>query len=183
VTTRGPNGRWNAAALGLRAPGFDDEDRPGVHAVTYGDTRTQRNFEREGGGVVQFLADPRAFVDAALTVWETDEPVLDAADAWVRVAVESRGADERAGTRRERWALTPVESAVRREYVPAVNRGFCAVVDATVAASRLDVPGYDVDALLDRLDYFAETVERCGGPREREAFERIDEATGWRGRR
>jgi len=48
-----------------------------------------------------------------------------------------------------------------------------------VAASRLDVPGFDTAELLDRLRYFADVVERCGGPAEREAFARIDEATGW----
>ncbi|TKX76897.1 DUF447 domain-containing protein, partial [Halorubrum sp. SD626R] len=29
---------------------------------------------------------------------------------------------------------------------------------------------------------FADVVERCGGPAEREAFARIHEATGWRDR-
>ena len=193
VTTRGPDGRWNAAALGLRAPEFHaDVDRDGtdapdadlpVTAVTYGNTRTRRNFRREGGGVVQFVADPRTFVDAALSVCESVDPVLPSADAWVEVDAAFRGAEERNGTRRERWALSPVETGVRREYVPTINRGFCAVVDATVAASRLDVTGYDADRLLDRLAYFAETVERCGGPRERAAFTRIDELTGWRERR
>jgi len=52
-----------------------------------------------------------------------------------------------------------------------------------VAASRLDVPGYETATLLDRLAYFADVVDRCGGPREREAFARIDEVTGWRARR
>jgi len=51
-----------------------------------------------------------------------------------------------------------------------------------VAASRLDVPGFDTAELLDRLRYFADVVERCGGPAEREAFTRIGEATGWRER-
>jgi len=82
-----------------------------------------------------------------------------------------------------RWGLSPRSSTVRERTVPTINRGFYAVVDATVAASRLDVPAFDTDALLDRLAYFAETVERCGGPAEREAFARIDELTGWRERR
>jgi len=44
------------------------------------------------------------------------------------------------------------------------------------------VPGFDTAELLDRLRYFADVVERCGGPAEREAFTRIGEATGWRER-
>ena len=177
VTTRGPNDRWNVAALGLHAP--DDPSDP-VTARTYGRTRTWRNFAERGGGVVQFTTDPRTFVDAALTVREVDESVLPAADAWVEVTVEEVESETEGDTTVRTWALDPTESAVVRERVPTVNRGFGAVVDATVAASRLDVSGFDTGELLDRLRYFADVVERCGGPAEREAFARIDEATGWR---
>lgn len=176
VATRGPNGLWNHAALGLHAG-------DPVTAHTYGDTRTRRNFRRRGGGVVQFVDDPRAFVDAALSVHETETRTLDAAAAWVAVEAERGGEREEGETTVREWALTPGEAAVRRETVPTINRGFGAVVDATVAASRLDVPGVDEAALLDRLDYFARTVETCGGPAEREAFARIDDYVGWRDRR
>ncbi|SFR30615.1 DUF447 domain-containing protein [Halorubrum sodomense] len=179
VTTRGPNDRWNVAALGLHAP--DDPDGP-VTARTYGRTRTWRNFTERGGGVVQFTVDPRTFVDAALTVREVDAAVLPSADAWVEVDVGEVAVETEGDTTVRTWALSPVESEVVTERVPTVNRGFGAVVDATVAASRLDVPAFDADELLERLEYFADVVERCGGPAEREAFARIDEATGWRER-
>ncbi|WP_280587932.1 DUF447 domain-containing protein [Halorubrum sp. Boch-26] len=177
VTTLGPNDRWNVAALGIHAPA--DPDAP-VTARTYGRTRTWRNFAERGGGVVQFTTDPRTFVDAALTVRETDDPVVETVDAWVEVTVDAVGSETEGDTTIRTWALEPVESEVLRERVPTINRGFGSVVDATVAASRLDVPGFDTDALLDRLTYFADVVDRCGGPAEREAFARIDEATGWR---
>jgi hypothetical protein len=191
VTTLGPNDRWNVAALGLHAPagvadppdpeGFATDDP--VTATTWGDTRTRRNFGREGGGVVQFVTDPRTFVDAALSVREEPDPVLDAAAAWVRVDADRRASETVEGTRREEWALVPTASTVRERRVPTVDRGFLAVVDATVAASRLDVDAYDTDALLDRLDYFASVVDSCGGPRAREAFARVDEHANWRERR
>ncbi|MUW14514.1 DUF447 family protein [Halorubrum sp. CBA1125] len=179
VTTRGPNDRWNVAALGLHAP---ETPTGPVTARTYGRTRTWRNFTERGRGVVQFTTDPRTFVDAALTVREADDPVLDAADAWVEVRVEAVARETDGDTVVRTWALDPVESAVRAERVPTVNRGFGAVVDATVAASRLDVPAFDTEAIFDRLRYFADVVERCGGPAEREAFARIDAVTGWRER-
>ncbi|AXG07352.1 DUF447 family protein [Haloplanus rubicundus] len=179
VATLGPNDRWNQAALGLHAP--DDADDP-VTAVTWGRTRTRGNFERRGGGVIQFTTDPREFVDAALDVTETDEPVREGAAAWVEVDARRIEAGEDGGTEWVRWALAPRSATVRERTVPTINRGFYAVVDATVAASRLDVPTFDTETLLDRLDYFAETVERCGGPAEREAFARIDDLTGWRER-
>ncbi|MFC5278156.1 DUF447 domain-containing protein [Halorubrum rubrum] len=177
VATLGPNGLWNVAALGLHAPETAGDP---VTARTYGRTRTWRNFTERGGGVVQFTADPREFVDAALTVREETDPVLPGADAWVEVDAREVADETRGDLTVRTWALDPVESAVVSERVPTINRGFGAVVDATVAASRLDVPAYDTAELLDRLRYFADVVDRCGGPAEREAFARIDGATGWR---
>ena len=186
VTTLGPNGEWNLAALGLRAPGNDGpgndtpEDENGrcatgdrVTARTWGRTRTWRNFTERGGGYVQFTRDPRTFVDAALSVRESDDPVLEEADAWVRVEVERLDEGESGGTAWVDWALSPVGSAVLRETVPTTNRGYYAVVEATVAASRLDVDAYDRAELIERLRYFESVVETAGGPAEREAFERV----------
>jgi hypothetical protein len=188
ATTRGPNDRWNVAALGLHAPdGTAPDPDPSafaaddpVTATTWGRTRTWRNFRERDGGVVQFVTDPRDFVDAALSVREEPDPVLDSAAAWVRVEATSRGHERVEGARRERWALAPTESAVRERRVPTHDRGFAAVVDATVAASRLDVDAYESAALRDRLRYFETVVDSCGGPRVREAFARVDEYADWR---
>ncbi|ELZ80648.1 hypothetical protein C454_10096 [Haloferax gibbonsii ATCC 33959] len=192
VATLGPNDRWNFAALGVRAPesdaGTDDSggsatgSPPPATATTWGNTRTRRNFHRQGGGVVQFVSDPRAFVEAAMTIYERDSPLLDSADAWAEVEATAVDSGEDGGTEWEEWELRPVDAAVEQRRPFTINRGFGAVIDATVAASRLDVPAFDTDDLLDRLAYFAETVGKCGGEREREAFARIDELTGWRER-
>lgn len=168
VTTRGPDGRWNVAALGLE-PGEP------VTARTWGRTRTRRNFEREGGGVVQFIHDPMTFVEAALAISETDTPVLDTAAAWVEVDVERLGDGTESGTGWVDWALHPVDAAVEREAVPTIERGFNAVVEATVDASRLGVAGYDETALRDRLARHRAVVERCGSDRDRAAMDRLDE--------
>ncbi|WP_276272266.1 DUF447 domain-containing protein [Haloarcula litorea] len=180
VTTLGPNDLWNVAALGLHAPddGRDDEDSDAtVTATTWGRTRTWRNFRERGGGYVQFTRDPVDFAEAALSVREAADPVLDSADAWVRVAVARLADGEDGGTRWVEWALTPIESAVERRAVPTTNRGHAAVVEATVAASRLDVDSYDTETLLDRLRYFESVVETAGSERERAAFERVRELT------
>jgi len=178
VATLGPNELWNMAALGVHAP--DKPDEP-VEATTWGNTRTRRNFHRQGGGVIQFTADPREFVDAAVTIREESEPVLPQADAWVEVAAEAVDSGDDGGTSWERWELRPTgEGTVETTRPQTINRGFYAVIDATVAALRLDVPAFETDVLVDRLAYFEETVEKCGGPREREAFETLSEETGWR---
>jgi hypothetical protein len=175
VTTQGPNGLWNLAALGLRAPGVDEVGGDRVTARTWGRTRTWRNFRERGGGVVQFVVDPRTFVDAALSVTEREDAVLPAATAWVRVEAEALREGEEGGTEWVDWALTPVEHEVYDTEVPTFNRGYAAVVEATVAVSRLDVPGYDRGALLDRLRWLESVVERAGGRREREAYARVRE--------
>lgn len=169
VTTRGPDDAWNVAALGVHAPTAPEP----ATARTWGRTRTRRNFVERGGGYVQFTRDPVLFVDAALGVREESEPTLDSADAWVRVAVDrlETGRDE--GTEWVEWELSPVESAVRRETVPTFNRGYAAVVEGTVAASRLDVDAFETETLRERIDYFHSVVERCGGPAERHAFQRL----------
>ena len=172
VTTLGPNDRWNLAALGLHAP---DERGGPVTARTWGRTRTWRNFTERGVGYVQFTRDPRTFVDAALSIRESDNPVLEEADAWVRVEVERIGEGESGGTTWADWTLSPVESRVLHQSVPTTNRGYYAVVEATVAASRLDVDAYDRAELIERLRYLESVVGTAGGPAEREAFERVRE--------
>ncbi|ADB60775.1 protein of unknown function DUF447 [Haloterrigena turkmenica DSM 5511] len=185
VATRGPNELWNLAALGLFAPDSDGEsngdgsgDNP-VTARTWGSTRTRGNFRRQGEGYVLFVDDPVLFADAALSIVEREGPVPDAANAWARVSVESleTGVDE--GTEWERWALRPVETAIESTTVPTIDRGFGAVVEATVAASRLGVAGYDDAKLRQRLEYYASVVDRAGDPREREALERVREHSSW----
>jgi hypothetical protein len=180
VTTEGPDGRWNVAALGLHAgdESSGTEDRESTDAVTartYGRTRTRRNFEARGQGYVQFTRDPVDFTEAALTVREEDDPLLASANAWARVDVDVVSNTESEGTPVVTWRLDPVAVGVERETVPTTNRGFAAVVEVTVAASRLGVDAYDQARLRERLAYFAEVVETCGGRREREALARARE--------
>ncbi|MFC7315429.1 DUF447 domain-containing protein [Halomarina halobia] len=170
VTTLGPNDRWNVAALGLSAAG---DGR--VTARTWGRTRTRRNFDERGGGYVQFTRDLVDFVEAACSIREEETPVLDSADAWSRVTVEESDAGTTDGTRWVEWTLRPVESSVERRAVPTTNRARCAVVEATVAASRLGAPGYDDEALRSRIAYFESVVDSCAGERERSAWERFEE--------
>lgn len=181
VTTLGPNDRWNVAALGLHAPDDDVGSSSLVTARTWGRTRTWRNFRERGGGYVQFTSDPVTFAEAAMTVREEADPVLSSADAWTRVTVERIDAGEDGDTQWVEWGLESGESAVERETVPTTNRGYYAVIEATVAASRLDVPAYDRAELASRLAYFADVVDRCGGERERMAMDLIRDHSSWDG--
>jgi len=213
VSTKGPNGRWNLAALGVHAPALragaerasgtrsrgdrgTRERRPGgavsdadarATARTFGGTRTRRNFAARGGGYVSFVDDPVVFAEAALSVVEREEPIPESAAGWARVRVECVGREDREGTTVRTWTLEPREAEVVRESVPTTNRGYGAVVEGTVAASRLGVSGFDEERLRERLSFFHGVCERCGGARERAAFavvaaavrERVDDPPGW----
>lgn len=176
VTTLGPNERWNAAALGVHAPAAEDDF---ATARTWGSTRTRRNFTRLGEGYVQFVLDPVDFAEAALTVREVDEPILESAGAWVRVEATDVDEGTKEGTSWVEWTLEPIETAVERRVVPTTNRGENAAIEATVVASRLDVPAYDRDELEARLEHLEEVAETCGGPRDRAAFDVVREAVDW----
>lgn len=170
--TPDPAGTWNLAALGVHA------GDPAT-ARTWGATNTRANFEREGTGVVTFGDDPVLFVEAALTETHRDQPVPESAAAWARVEVAEIDRGREGGTTWVDWALDPTESVVRERAVPVTNRGYYAVVEMTVAVSRLGVPAYDDGVLRDRLDYFEGVVETAGGAREREAVARIREVAEW----
>lgn len=170
ITTRTDTETWNVAALGLHA------GSP-VTAQTWGRTRTRRNLSREPRGYVQFTRDPVAFVDAALAIYEVPEPVLPCADAYVRVSASKLEDGTRDGTAWAKWALEPEEAEIERRVVPGINRGFNAVIEATIAASRLDVPGYDKDTLTSRLAFCESVVRRCGGERDHAAMRRVHALT------
>lgn len=163
ITTKQPDGGWNAAALGITGP------EP-VTARTWGHTRTRDNFSREGAGVVQFVTDPVVFVNAALKIVETPSPVLDETSAAVEVRVVKRGEGRTRGTSWVEWELVPESIRVRDRCVPVINRGFNAVIEASVAASRLSVEAYDTTALRDRITWLGDIVDRCGSERDQEAF-------------
>jgi len=169
VTTLGPNERWNVAALGLHRNAEDTA----VTARTWGRTRTWRNFEERGEGYVQFTRDPERFVDAALRIHEVDDPILPDADAWVHVETDRVEQGEDGGTQWVEWSLSPINHGVKRRVVPTFNRGYAAVIEATVHASRLDVEAYDTETLRRRIEYCESVVERCGGTAERQAFETL----------
>lgn len=166
VATRGPDGRWNLAALGLRAG-------DPVGARTWGQTRTRRNFSRRGAGIILFVPDPILFVEAALDIVERADPVPPEADAWAAVSVSPLDRGRTSGTNWVDWAIHPRAGTVHRRRVSTINRGRNAVVEATVAASRLGVSGYDDDVLRRRIDRYGDIVDRCGSDRDVRAFDRL----------
>ena len=178
VSTQAPDGDWSVAALGLHGEADHTPDDP-LRARTWGNTRTKRNLARRGTGHVQFVDDPLDFVEAALGRWEAPDPIVDRAAAWTEVRAERVESGESRGTTWIEWELRPMESTVEHRSVPHPSRGFGAILEMTVAASRLGVPGYDDDRLRRRLEEYSDIVRRCGGVRELHALDRIDTLTEW----
>ncbi|MFW5903275.1 MAG: DUF447 domain-containing protein [Halolamina sp.] len=170
--TPDPDGGWNVAALGIHA------GEPAT-ARTWGETNTRRNLERSGRAVVTFADDPVLFVEAALTERHVESTAIDGVAARVDVVAEAIDRGTSGGTTWVDWALVPGDSEVVRRSVPVTNRGFNAIVEMTVAVSRLGVPAYDDETLRARLGYFEGVVETCGGEREADALERIHDLAEW----
>lgn len=172
VATPNDDGGWNQAAFGVHAG-----DPP--WGRSWGETTTHRNLTRAGTGVMQFPTDPIAVVEAALGTYVTDGPVLTTAAAWVSVeaTVRDRGTED--GTTWTEWVLTPGNHGIRERTVPTLRRARTAVIEAAVAASRLDVDAYDHGRLKAVLNRAAATVDRTGTERERAAVDRIATLTDW----
>lgn len=178
TSTRGPEDQWHVAALGLQA-GEQHAAADPVRARTWGQTRTRQHFERRGSARVQFVRDPVVFVRAALDDFETDAPVLDAADAWVEVKAKEIERGTSGGTEWIDWRLRPERTAVERRVVPTTSRSLGAVIELAVAASRLGVPVYDDDELRDRMAYFAGVATNCGASRAKEAVGLVASLSAW----
>ncbi len=174
IATPNADGSWNQAAFGVHA-GEPPWGR------TWGETTTHQNLGRDKTGVLQFPTDPVAVVTAALDAYVTDGPVLTTAAAWVTVEASTRKRGTDGGTAWTEWALTPAAHGVRKRAVPTLRRARTAVIEAAVAASRLDVEAYDRDRLETVLERTATLVERTGTERERAAIDRIAALTDWPG--
>ncbi len=121
--------------------------------------------------MVNFTRDPVVYVESALD--DADGRVVDGrlegADAWIRCSAERDGVERDGDV--QRWRLREEDTAVETRRVFAVNRGFNAVVEAAVDATRLEFR----PELRERVERNVEVALKCGGPREEEAVEFLRE--------
>ncbi|WP_457549857.1 DUF447 domain-containing protein [Archaeoglobus sp.] len=87
-----------------------------------------------------------------------DPPIIRGALSWCKFKADLRNG----------WVdLELLEGKVLRKELRTVNRGFNALVEALVHATRLK----QNPKLIEKVKYYAEIVEKCGGRREKEALE------------
>jgi len=168
ATTVGEKGAPNAAPLGLIKEG----DHLSVRLFVGSHTRD--NILAGGKFVANVSHDPMRFVETALGdipedmfVLRDGELTLRDAEAWALFRCEPNDLD---------ISLPEAEfvrgEVLRREF-RAVNRGINLVMEAAVAATRY--VALRSDLYLEEIFRIRRIVGRCGGPKEIEAMDRLEE--------
>jgi hypothetical protein len=155
-------------------------NRGSLYIAAYKDSHTFLNVKKNRQLVANFVADPliyvkTAFEDLGPDFFSPDEtaPVLKAAYAWVEFTCSIL---EKPTQKSAVVELQPVRSVVLQRPIIPVNRAFCAVLEATIHATRyqtLKDPAY-----LERMTHCESIVTKCGGRREFEAFELLKKYLG-----
>lgn len=164
ATTR--NDQPNAAPIGIINRNF-------LYAVLYRESHTFSNVKKNGELVANFVLDPllyvkTAFEDLDASFFRSDQaaPVLQAAYAWVEFTCSIA---EKPTQKSAVVHLHPVRSVVLHRPMMPANRAFCALIEATIHATRyrkLKDPKY-----LKLAAHYESVVRRCGGAQELEAFQ------------
>ena len=168
ATTEGEMGAPNAAPMGLIKEG----DRLSLRL--FAGSHTRDNILAGGKFVANVSHDPMLFVETALGdipedmfVLRDGELTLRDAEAWALFKCEPKDLD---------ISLPEAEfvrgEVLRREF-RAVNRGINLVVEAAVAATRY--VALRSDLYLEEIFRIRRIVGRCGGPKEIEAMDRLEE--------
>jgi len=172
VTTTGPDGVVNCAAMGVR---WGEEE---LVFWPFDATRTLRNLRAHGEAVVHLTDDVLLFVQSALGhPRPTMRPasavvgsVIEDANAWREVVVTeiTPSAD---GLSRSEVRTRVVASGTGARQPLGLCRARHAAVEASILASRLKWLGAEhVRSELDRLQ---ELVDKTAGPRERAAMDYV----------
>ncbi|MCX6669503.1 MAG: DUF447 family protein [Methanothrix sp.] len=166
IATTEDKGRINAAPVGIV------KDGDSLHVRLFSGTHTYDNFLASGWFVANITHDAWLFAETALEDLAPDYfmrrdglPVLKGAEAWGLFKGEPFALD---------IIIAKVELAegeVMRKDFRACNRGASLVIEAAVAATRY--LALCTDSYYEELIRLQRIINRCGGPREREAMDRL----------
>jgi hypothetical protein len=159
-------GEWiNTAPLGIIV-----EDDGGRKAkVRLYSNHTRKNIRNGSPLWINVIDDAvifalASFKDLESTFFESlDPPVIKGALSWCRMETELKGSYAE---------LELVEGKLLRKELRAVNRGFNAIIEALVHATRMiSLRKYEKD----KVEYYLKLAEKCGGDREKRAAKIIRE--------
>ncbi len=159
-------GEWiNTAPLGIIV---DDKIKVKLYS-----NHTRQFIEKNRELYVNIIHDPIVFVVSAFedldeSWFETlNPPVIKNACSWVKFKAEIKN----------RFAfLEFVEGEVIRNEIRAVNRGFNALIEATVHGTRYVLNKNP--EMREKIIYYGRIIQRCGGKREKEAYRLLLDYTG-----
>ncbi len=166
VTTVSKSGIPNAAPMGIVRRGARYFIR------MYSDTATFRNAADTGYLVANFTADARiyvlsAFRDLSPEFFQFEEgmvsPRLKEAAGWAYFKCQANDV----------VTLEPINVKIAKCSQPVFNRGFAAVIEATIVGTRLRF--YKGDEGVNKIREYEALVKKCGSPTDIEAMKILKE--------
>lgn len=150
-------------------------------------SQTGENVFNEGFLVANVVYDPLLLVRSTFSDLELSEfdfvdvdghrlPILKAALSWVAFRCINQKDTGQAVVA----DLIPLKAGFReknRKIIPGPNRGFNAVLEATVHATRYQLTGEEKYA--DWIRHYEGLVRKCGGQKEKKAMELLYEVLGF----
>ncbi|NYT01054.1 MAG: DUF447 family protein [Methanocellales archaeon] len=171
ATTLSESGEPNAAPIGIISDG-------NLSARVYTNTQTYANIKATKKMVANIVDDPLLFVLSALMKIPLDEirmeegyPALKSAKAWVLFECIIEDSPQCATLN-----LRPLKKKVLKRPIQPVNRGFNALIEATIYATRY--LAMKDQKYLRWIEHCEEIVIKCGGEREKEAMCKLKEFLG-----
>ncbi|MCX9082017.1 MAG: DUF447 family protein [Candidatus Methanoperedens sp.] len=163
LSTLSPEGIPNAAPIGLHM-----NDRK-FFARIY-NSKTLDNILGNHAAAANIVDDPFLFVQSALSDIEPGKfelkegfPFLKDTLGWIVFDCRCRKGENISVVE-----LSPVRSKILRRKIIPVNRGFNAVIEATVHATRYVV--LKEQRYMDYINYYDTIVQKCGSPGDKDAM-------------
>jgi len=166
--TRNADESWNTAPMGVIV---EDSSSTSAKVRLYR-SHTRENVKREGVMYANIVWDAEIFAIASFddlgeSFFESlNPPVLRNSAGWCKFRAVLKGA----------YAdLELLDGEVLRGEIRTVNRGFNAVIEALVHATRFVILKGENKRkeLLEKILYYKEIAEKCGGEKEKKAFKVI----------
>lgn len=167
-TTLSPEGAPNAAPIGLHRKGSR------LFARIYS-SKTLDNIMGKPVAAANIVYDPILFAQSSLSDIEPEKfesvdgfPVLKDALGWILFDCRCKKSENVSVVE-----ISPIKGKINHRKVQPINRGFNAVIEASIHATRYVV--LKEQKYLDCIKYYNTIVKKCGGVREREAMKLLYE--------
>ncbi|VVB89567.1 Uncharacterised protein [uncultured archaeon] len=171
LTTISPDGVPNAAPIGLHR-------KSGRLFARIYNSKTLDNILSKPIAAANIVDDPVLFVQSALSNIEPERfkfidgfPLLKDALGWIVFDCICKK-----GGNLSVVGLSPVKGKIIERKLQPINRGFNAVIEAAIHATRYVV--LKDQKYLDCIEYYNSIVKKCGGEREKDAMMLLYELIG-----